>query len=290
MQITGIERGYLNEQFRLFHTRDQTDLHVDWHYHTFDKLVFFLSGHAEYSVESQTYALRPGDLLTIGRGQLHRVHVQNDAPYERIILYLNSGYLASLAADEGGLAVCFDRARRLGSSMLRLSDSDRAVLATMLQKLERSLHDNARYAYTLSHALLTELMIFICRASENPGTQLPISYTDDKIAQALTYIQSHLGENLSCDTLAAHLYMSRSSFQHRFRAATGYTPHAYIRLKRLLRASELLTEGQPAIKAGRLCGYTDHSAFCHAFTQQFGMSPSRFCPHNDLENSSKAKE
>ena len=62
MHITGSERGYLHEKFRLFHTRDQKELKVDWHYHTFDKIVYFLSGHVEYAVESESYRLRPGDL------------------------------------------------------------------------------------------------------------------------------------------------------------------------------------------------------------------------------------
>jgi len=290
MDITGAERGYLHEQFRLFHTRDQADLQVDWHYHAFDKLVFFLSGQVEYSVESETYQLCAGDLLTIARGQLHRMHAKGATPYERIILYLSRGYLLSLAPEAGGLAQCFDRAQQQGSSLLRLGESERAALMILLQKLERSLNDSSRYASAFSQALLTELMILICRAAENPATPLPDAQTDEKIAQALSYIQTHLGENLACDAIAAHLFMSRSSFQHRFRTATGYSPHAYIRLKRLLRASELLSDGHPAVKVGKMCGYTDHSAFCHAFTQHFGMPPSLFRPQNNLDNPIKADE
>ena len=36
MQTTGNERGYLHERFRLFHTVDQNELKVDWHFHTFN--------------------------------------------------------------------------------------------------------------------------------------------------------------------------------------------------------------------------------------------------------------
>ena len=84
--------------------------------------------------------------------------------------------------------------------------------------------------------------------------------------------------------------MSRSSFQHRFRAATGHPPHAYIRLKRLLLAAEMLSDGIPAVKVGKLCGYTDHSAFCHAFTQQYGMPPSQFRPPLGLDASDEVDE
>ena len=34
----------------------------------------------------------------------------------------------------------------------------------------------------------------------------------------------------------------------------------------------------------KACGYTDHSAFCHAFTAHFGVTPSAFRPRNILES------
>lgn len=283
MHISGNERGYLYEKFRLFHTRDQQELKVDWHYHTFDKLIFFVSGHVDYTVESESYTLRSGDLLTISHGQLHRMHAHDGAPYERIILYLNHAYLSSLAADVGGLAACFRQARERGNCLLRLGDADRAGILSLLQKLEKALNHPSPYQTTLSEAILTELMVHLCLLADKNVSHRHETHGDDKIAQALTYIQAHLGENLSCDTLAAHLFMSRSSFQHRFRAATGHPPHAYIRLKRLLMAAELLAEGENAMQVGKLCGYTDHSAFCHAFTQQYGMPPSQFRPRSSLD-------
>ena len=128
MQSEANERGYLNEHFRLFHTTDLQPLQVDWHFHTFDKLVFFRSGQVEYSVESETYALRPGDLLLISHGQLHRMRAKGGAAYERFILYLDGAYLHNLAPQVGGLNACFRQARQSGHSLLRLGDSERASL------------------------------------------------------------------------------------------------------------------------------------------------------------------
>jgi len=282
METTGSERGYLHERFRLFHTTDQNALKVDWHFHAFDKLVFFRSGHAEYTVESTVYPLKPGDMLTIARGQLHKMQAFSDQPYERFILYLNSEYLASLAPEAGGLNSCFRQARASGRSLLRLDDADRAAVYHLFIRMEKALQDASPYSAALSQALLTELMILVCSAESGQAASHPDAQSDEKIARTLHYIQEHLGENLSCDALAARLHISRSSFQHRFKAATGHSPHAYIRLKRLLLASELLANGEPAIAAGRKSGYTDHSAFCHAFTAQYGVTPSAFRPKQAL--------
>lgn len=290
MHITGSERGYLHEKFRLFHSRDLRELKVDWHYHTFDKIVFLISGHVDYTIESETYALRPGDLLTIAHGQLHRMHAYDKVPYERIILFLDHAYLSSVTQENGGLAACFKHAREKGVSLLRLSDTDRAAVFSLLQKLEKTLTQPAPYQNVLSEAFLTELMVLLCLWAEKNSSQRHDAKGDDKITQALNYIQAHLGEDLSCDKLAAHLFMSRSSFQHHFRAATGCPPHAYIRLKRLLHAAELLGEGMGAVQVGKCCGYTDHSAFCHAFTRQYGVPPSQFHPSGSLDASEKLDE
>ena len=38
------KRGYLKEDFRLFHLKDSRAQKVDYHYHAFDKLILLLGG------------------------------------------------------------------------------------------------------------------------------------------------------------------------------------------------------------------------------------------------------
>ena len=40
------KRGYLKEDFRLFHLKDSRAQKVDYHYHAFDKLILLLGGKA----------------------------------------------------------------------------------------------------------------------------------------------------------------------------------------------------------------------------------------------------
>ena len=53
MQQTDYERrGYLHEDFRLFHLSSALAEDTAFHYHEFHKLVFFLAGRGNYIVES----------------------------------------------------------------------------------------------------------------------------------------------------------------------------------------------------------------------------------------------
>ena len=63
------KRGYLHENFRLFHLKDSRAQKLDYHYHEFDKLILLLNGKVTYVVEGVTYFLQPWDLLLVQRAR-----------------------------------------------------------------------------------------------------------------------------------------------------------------------------------------------------------------------------
>ena len=77
--------GYLNEQFRLFHLKDQTRKEFSYHYHDFHKVVIFISGKAAYHIEGKAYQLKPWDILLVNRHAIHRPEIDPSVPYERFI-------------------------------------------------------------------------------------------------------------------------------------------------------------------------------------------------------------
>ena len=110
MEQNYVQRGYLHEDFRLFHLRGAMEESVDWHYHTFHKIIEFLGGESGYGVEGKQYLLQPGDLVLVPQGCIHRPEAEPNAPYERRILYLSPEFLRR-AGGSCDLAACFDRAR-----------------------------------------------------------------------------------------------------------------------------------------------------------------------------------
>jgi len=63
MNKTQNKKGYLLENFRLFHLRDAQGTKVDYHYHEFHKILFLISGNGSYVIEGQRYLLKPGDII-----------------------------------------------------------------------------------------------------------------------------------------------------------------------------------------------------------------------------------
>ena len=98
--------------------------------------------------------------------------------------------------------------------------------------------------------------------------------TGNPVAAALDYIDAHLAEPLTVDTLAAQVCLSPSAFSRVFRERTGSSPYQYVKETRLDRARQLLNEGRLGVSAvSRAVGYATASHFIKEFRSRFGATP-----------------
>ena len=273
-------RGYLHEDFRLFHLRDMGVEEMEYHYHEFDKIVIFLSGRASYIIEGRSYFLEPWDVLLVSHHLIHKPVTDPEQPYERVVIYLNSGFLRSSGTRGEDLGLCFDLARERQFALMRPGGGEREGLELLLESLERALEDRGFGGDLLARTCFLQLLVRLNREMMRDRTHRDQSASqyDPKIAQALSYINDHLGEELTVDALARRVYTSKYHFMRRFKELTGCTVHQYITQKRLLAAAELLRSGVSAQTACGRCGFQDYSAFHRAFRRQFGASPREFMP------------
>lgn len=265
-------RGYLTEEFRLFHLRDQQQLQLDYHYHPFDKIVIPLSGQVTYLVEGSTYYLRPWDILLVGRGEIHRPTIDLAEPYERIVLWLRP----QLGDDSQELMDCFQRAKSGGPRLLRPEPDGRLGYRALLHDLEQAQHSRDFGHQVLSRTYFLQLLVFLNRQLRAADRHSPDTVRQDpKIQQALDYINSHLDQDLSAQALSQAVYLSRYHLMRRFKAVTGQTLHQYVVQKRLIRAAELLQAGLPATQASQQAGFGSYPAFLRAFRQTYHALPSQ---------------
>lgn len=98
-----------------------------------------------------------------------------------------------------------------------------------------------------------------------------------EIHRAIEYIQTHAGDKLNVDKLAAVAAMSSSHFSRVFRQETGFTPLAYLTRVRLDQAKKLLRAGERSISTVALaCGFASPSHFTDIFRRASGQTPSDF--------------
>ena len=67
------------------------------------------------------------------------------------------------------------------------------------------------------------------------------------------------------------------TFKRRFKAATGYTPIAYVHALRIEESKQLLeTTDEPTDEVAQLVGYEDAAFFRSLFKRTTGVAPARY--------------
>ena len=266
------KRGYLLEDFRLFHLRDAQGIQTDYHYHEFCKLLLLYSGSGSYTVEGHRYLLKPGDLVLLGSHCVHRPEFDPDLPYERVILYISPAFLQRESAGACQLEDCFSGDQ---GHVLRLPEARRQRLFSMIADLEQELSDARIGREIACNGILLQLLVEIARSRQQASTQHPepIHPTDKTVLAILSYLESHLTEELTIDDLADRFYLSKFHMMRRFRQGTGLTIHNYLSERRLFLARDLLAQGMASTEVCYRAGFGSYSSFSRAYSKLFGTTP-----------------
>lgn len=266
------KRGYLLENFRLFHLHSHTGTSVEYHYHEFCKLLLLISGRGGYVVEGQRYLLQPGDVVLIGSRCAHRPELEADIPYERVIIYIDPGFLQMSSDGDCDLLELFS-----GKSghVLRLRESERKKIFQLSGALEKALSGEEYGRQILSNGALLRLLVEIGRVqrqedSLNPGPVIP---EDPRVLEWMGYLDRHLAEDLDMDALAERFYISKFHMMRLFKAQTGFTVHTYLLQRRLSAARQLIERGMLATEACYRSGFRSYSSFTRAYSKHFGTTP-----------------
>lgn len=146
----------------------------------------------------------------------------------------------------------------------------------------KQLTESVEQAQTQASAALQRNMLL---------TELLLPFTDDIVEQVnqqavsgymrflpvLKYIQAHLADALSINTLAVQMNMSTEHFSRSFKQHINISPKRYILQKRISLAKQLLSLNHLSIsEIADKTGYLDVYHFSKNFKQEVGISPSKF--------------
>ena len=277
-------KGYLFENFRLFHLRDRRAQQVESHYHDFDKALVFYSGSVDYIIEGVTYSLSPGDILFVPHNAIHRPVISPKSDYERAVLWIRPGFLENKSTEDSRLSSCFTLSAERRACLYHPEAETWSRIKKLVAGMEKSAGEERFGSAMLTEILFMQLMIEFNRCVLEASPSQPGSM-DPKIDEALRYINNNLSEELSVDSLAGMCYLSRYYFMRRFKESTGYTVHNYICQKRLAAAAEKLEEGTGVTEAAVSVGFSDYSSFLRAFKKLYGATPSEFLQRREALDS-----
>ena len=248
------------------------------HAHEFIEVVYILAGHATEQVDDAVLAVERGDMIFIPRGGHHAFSSKGHFSYVNICFrpeVLSDAVLTPENAPALLLLSAFDELRREKSGgVISFGGEERRevefILTAMLREYGEALPHAARVMESYLNILFTKMLRQTERAWE-PALS-------ENIWQGLReYIEQNPDGELSLSALAEKSFYNPSYFSRVFKQRFGTSLSEYVRKTRIERAMRLLSITEESVDAiMKQVGYTDRSAFYHAFSKEVGATPTEY--------------
>ncbi|MBR2722308.1 MAG: helix-turn-helix domain-containing protein [Clostridia bacterium] len=261
--------------FEIFHYRDTKPQSVSIHHHDFYEIYFFLGGNVTYFVEGQRHKLNKGDLLLINPRQLHQPLPHKGSTYERMVLWIDRQYLASISRGSADLTSCFQPSQN-HVNILHSNVMMQGRIAELFELLNRETNGDGWGGQAYAESLLIQLLVEVNRMVRQKHLLQERMEELSLIHRVISYINEHYGEDLSLDFLAKKFFVSKYYLSHEFSQQIGVSVYRYVTLKRLSQAKELLSDGRSAGEVCTACGFHNYTTFYRIFKSEYGISPGKF--------------
>ncbi|MGF3022875.1 AraC family transcriptional regulator N-terminal domain-containing protein [Methylobacterium aquaticum] len=231
-----------------------------------------VQGAKHVTMGAQDFMFSAGDSLLITAdmpmtSQITRA--SESAPYLAVVLELDVGLVAELAAQMGAVGVAAPVPARIDRTEMEVADT---ALRLML------LLDRPAAVPVLGAQLVREMHYWLLTGRHGTTIQqLGWSTTPlGRVARAIAMLRTDFARPLRVECLAEVSGMSLSSFYHHFRVATSLSPLQFQKQLRLIEARRLMTEDHmPASRAAFAVGYESVPQFTREYGRMFGLPPRR---------------
>ncbi len=283
LNVASAEPPFIIEQppdhlFTVNHSVDNDFRGGNPHIHLgYFELFLFLEGKASFFLEGKHFQFQPGDLLIIPPDTLHKIEIDTDYEYGRIVIHLSIALLRLLSTPKTDLHVLL---RKYSGRVWRLTPDNVASIIRFVdfipeteksQKIATDILVMASIAWTLSKIL--QMIEYESSLKSSPGTT-------DLMQRILNYLDAHYTENLSVQKIADDLSISRSLLSHEFKKYYGDSLWKYVVKLRLAHSQKLLSEGSSVTSACFDSGFQNYSNYIRLFTKTFGVTPRKYAMAN----------
>lgn len=143
-------------------------------------------------------------------------------------------------------------------------------------------------------AVAREMVVYFKRPGGQQQFSEPLRFqfeSTDRFADVITWVQSHLGADLSVSALAKRAFLSPRHFARAFKERFGFTPATFVEEARLAEAGRRLSSRGARIDlVARSVGYGGEDVFRRAFERRYGVSPRSYRSRFNTSQNKSSRE
>jgi AraC-like DNA-binding protein len=243
------------------------------HYHDFYEFFVYLGSKGAFVIDGREYSVSRGDIVLVGMFTPHMMIPDRDDSDECFVAHVNPELLIAYGTPDSNLLDLFQKD---GSTPVHTVPEDGF-------RKYKNLMDEYRAACQKSgQDILTKGIIHLLMAYaysdffSGVHCDNSVSHSLTVVTEILHYINAHLADKFSLQTLAREINYSECYICHLFKQATGKNISSYIQEKRIETAAGLLSRPMPINKVAEMAGFNNYSHFYKNFKKQMGCNPAEY--------------
>ncbi|MCL2821304.1 MAG: AraC family transcriptional regulator [Oscillospiraceae bacterium] len=234
------------------------------HSHNFCEIMYITSGTAVIFIENEQYKVKTGDIIIYNSGVFHE-EKSSDKDFSVLFFAIDNLHIPGLSE---GCIVPIDANPVIEAGSY--DDMLKAILSLMLDELTLK---KAHYK-AISTNIATMFCYYILRLYdvkiENPRH---VEICND----AMKYIEENYKSDVSLDTIASSVHLSKYHFVRIFKETLGISPMKCLLRVRLAEAKNLLGGSDLSIKdVAMAVGYENALTFSRVFRNSENISPTDY--------------
>ena len=237
------------------------------------EIFLLLEGDVTMLINSQRYMIKNGALVLLTSRDLHIS--MNNAPrtYKRITVMFDPHAIRQFNTEHTNLLDCFSIAASKQRNILYLSAEQIQTVQILADPiLTNGRSDRFGDDITVLTSLLS-LLIYINRLYRSHLPKIAPLPLTPIIREIVDYVDSHIDEELSVQSLCHHFSYSVAYISAQFSKQMGLPLKQFIITKKIALAKQLLAESLSVTQVYERCGFGDYSNFIRTFKKTVGVSP-----------------
>lgn len=245
------------------------------HKHDFIEIVYVENGEAEQRIDDNVYNVKKGDVVFINYGSEHSFIGSEDYRYYNVCF--NPEVMQTVVNNDNALAVlsltAFNELRKESNcGKISFSTQERNDVEFILERMKIEKDEKKEGYDKVIENYLSILFSYMLRRS----LLTEVFGQADVWQNLIEYISSNPDGELTLDALAKRCFYNPSYFSRVFKQKFGISLTEYVRERRMEKAKSLLKNTNKTVdKIMEEVGYSDRSAFYHAFSKSFGLTPAQ---------------
>lgn len=245
----------------IYNEKGRDKLYKTWHTPDSNMIIYIKRGDGSIVFSDSVYEMCEGVLCFIASKCHH--YTMPDAPedYVRSKVFFSDGVLLGLCD------FCADTFLKESSVIYaKIPKEQRQEVEALFEGLQKT-EDKLT-----QRSVLLRLAVFLKKY-----TKLLQEQPKGFIATTVSYINTHIQDDISIEILSKNAHLSKYHFCRRFKSMTGQTVMEYILKTRLTRALDLIRDTDlPIGEISDACGFSSISYFCRVFKEWSGTSPLKY--------------